>query len=85
MRAALVDSGRQAVIGVNLYPPLDETPIAPRRVDNSAVLATQVERLSRWRASRDPDALAKLPESERREWLALWADVDGLLKKVSAH
>jgi tetratricopeptide (TPR) repeat protein len=29
---------------------------------------------------RDRDALAKLPEAERREWQALWADVDSLLK-----
>jgi tetratricopeptide (TPR) repeat protein len=29
---------------------------------------------------RDRDALAKLTEAERREWQALWADVDSLLK-----
>ena len=34
---------------------------------------------------REPLALNKLPEVERTEWQALWADVDGLLKKVSAH
>ena len=34
---------------------------------------------------REASALDKLPEAERTEWRALWADVDGLLKKVSAH
>ena len=29
---------------------------------------------------RSPQALAKLPEAERKEWQALWADVDALLK-----
>ena len=28
---------------------------------------------------RDADALAKLPEAERKEWQALWAEVDALL------
>jgi tetratricopeptide (TPR) repeat protein len=31
---------------------------------------------------RDPDALAKLPESERTAWTALWAEVDTLLAKA---
>jgi tetratricopeptide (TPR) repeat protein len=33
---------------------------------------------------RDPDALAKLPEAERRPWRQLWADVGALLAKASA-
>jgi hypothetical protein len=31
---------------------------------------------------RDPAALAKLPEPERKGWQSLWADVDALIKKV---
>ena len=31
---------------------------------------------------RDPDALAKLPEAERKAWQSLWADVDAFLAKV---
>ena len=31
---------------------------------------------------RDTKALAKLPESERRSWLALWADVEVLEKRL---
>jgi serine/threonine-protein kinase len=33
---------------------------------------------------RDAAALAKLPEAERKEWQALWADVDRLLKQAGA-
>ncbi len=32
---------------------------------------------------RDEKELAKLPEVERKEWQALWRDVEGLLAKVS--
>jgi eukaryotic-like serine/threonine-protein kinase len=31
---------------------------------------------------RDPEALAKLPETERAEWQKLWAEVKGLLEKA---
>ncbi|MDB5351733.1 MAG: hypothetical protein JWN86_2980 [Planctomycetota bacterium] len=31
---------------------------------------------------RDAQELAKLPEAERKEWQALWGEVDGLLAKV---
>ncbi len=32
---------------------------------------------------RDEKELAKLPEAERKDWQALWADVDSLLAKVA--
>jgi serine/threonine-protein kinase len=44
--------------------------------------------LRQWQADadlarvRDPDALAKLPEAERRQWQQLWADVADLLARV---
>lgn len=31
---------------------------------------------------RDPAALAKFPESERKEWRALWAEVATLLQRA---
>jgi len=34
---------------------------------------------------RDPGALAKLPEPERKEWQAIWADVDALLNRAQGH
>jgi hypothetical protein len=33
---------------------------------------------------RDPEALAKLPEAERRSWQALWAEVEALEKRLRA-
>jgi serine/threonine protein kinase len=44
--------------------------------------------LQHWKADndlagvRDPDALSKLPEAERKAWQVLWADVDRLLQQA---
>ncbi len=54
---ARIDAGVQAVIGVNKYPPRHEDPIDVLKVDNSAVRATQIDKLKRLRAERDPAAL----------------------------
>src|SRR5262249_49409157 len=46
------------------------------------------ERLEHWRSCddlagvREPACLACFPEDERRAWLALWADVDALLRQL---
>ena len=50
---ARIDSGAQAVIGVNSYRPEHEQPIDVLKVDNSAVLAQQIEKLKRLRAERN--------------------------------
>ena len=48
-----------------------------------------VPRIHYWKADadlagvRDADALAKLPEPERAEWITLWDEVDALLAKVA--
>ncbi len=52
-RQAHIDSGAEAIIGVNKYRPDVEQPIAYREVDNSAVRAAQIARLKRLRAVRD--------------------------------
>ncbi|GGL25566.1 methylmalonyl-CoA mutase [Planomonospora parontospora] len=61
---ARIDSGRQPVIGVNKYRPDADEPIEVLKVDNTAVRASQLEKLRRLRAERDPraveDALAAL-------------------------
>jgi methylmalonyl-CoA mutase len=54
---ARIDSGHQAVIGVNKYQPTDEAPIEVLKVDNAAVRANQLEKLARLRAERNPSAL----------------------------
>jgi hypothetical protein len=32
---------------------------------------------------REPEALAKFPDAERKQWQALWEDVDALIKRAS--
>ena len=54
---ARIDAGAQSVIGVNKYPPSDEAPIDVLKIDNSAVRASQIEKLRRLKAERDPAAL----------------------------
>jgi tetratricopeptide (TPR) repeat protein/precorrin-6B methylase 2 len=49
---------------------------------------TIAKTLDHWRqdtdlvAIRDADALAKLPEAERQDWQALWAEVDALIARA---
>ncbi|TDC27996.1 methylmalonyl-CoA mutase [Streptomyces sp. 8K308] len=53
---ARIDSGRQPVIGVNLYRVDEDERIEVRQVDNSAVRAQQFAKLRRLRAERDEAA-----------------------------
>jgi len=54
---ARIDAGHQSVIGVNKYQPTDEAPIDVLKVDNSAVMQMQLDKLRRLKAERDPAAL----------------------------
>jgi methylmalonyl-CoA mutase len=54
---ARIDAGAQSVIGVNKYPPTDESPIDVLKIDNSVVRARQIDKLKRLKAERDPTAL----------------------------
>ena len=56
---ARIDSGTQAVIGVNRFKPTDERPIAVLKVDNSSVRAQQLEKLRRLRAERNEGDVTK--------------------------
>ena len=56
---ARIDSGRQAVVGVNRYR-VDDGEAAPaevRRIDNAEVCRRQIARLEQLRAERDPEPL----------------------------
>jgi methylmalonyl-CoA mutase len=55
---ARIDSGTQAVIGVNKYRPSNEAPIDILKVDNSAVRRLQIDKLERLKRERDPKAVA---------------------------
>ena len=51
---ALIDSGRQTVVGVNKFRPDTEEQVEVLKVDNSAVREQQIRRLETLRAERDP-------------------------------
>jgi methylmalonyl-CoA mutase len=55
---ARIDSGAQAVIGVNKYRPRNEAPIDVLKVDNAAVRQLQLDKLARLKRGRDPRAVA---------------------------
>ncbi|HYN00143.1 MAG TPA: methylmalonyl-CoA mutase, partial [Aestuariivirgaceae bacterium] len=50
---ARIDSGDQIVVGVNKYQVEDEAPIETLKVDNSAVLARQIEKLKQLKTERN--------------------------------
>ncbi|RYP86206.1 methylmalonyl-CoA mutase [Nocardioides guangzhouensis] len=60
---ARIDSGAQAVIGVNTYRLADEDPLEVLRVDNDQVFKQQVAKLDRLRAERDDDAVRRSLEA----------------------
>jgi methylmalonyl-CoA mutase len=78
---ARIDAGVQSVIGVNKYQPTDETPIDVLKVDNTAVMHMQLDKLKRLRAERDPsvlqealDALTRAADRGNGNLLALAID-----------
>ena len=66
---ARIDSGQQAVIGVNRFRPVDEPVLEVRSVENESVRAQQIEKLTRLKAERNAprvrDALEALSEGAR--------------------
>jgi methylmalonyl-CoA mutase len=56
-RQALIDSGREVIVGVNKYQPAAEEQIDVREVDNQAVRRAQLRRLEQIRATRDEHAV----------------------------
>jgi methylmalonyl-CoA mutase len=78
---ARIDAGMQSVIGVNKYQPTDEMPIDVLKVDNSAVMHMQLDKLRRLKAERDPaahkealDALTRAADRGNGNLLALAID-----------
>src|SRR5438876_4267452 len=51
---ARIDAGKQAVIGVNKYKPIDEAPADGLKVDNTNVRRLQIDKLTRLKRERDP-------------------------------
>jgi len=52
-RQARIDSGREAIIGMNLYPPDKVEPMDVLEVDNAAVREKQIAKLAELRKNRD--------------------------------
>ena len=50
---ARIDSGQQAVIGVNMFRPADDRPVDILKVENAEVRAAQIAKLERLKAERD--------------------------------
>ena len=57
-RQALIDSGRDLIVGVNAYPPPDEPPIPVLDIDNAAVRNAQIKRLETLKRERDAHAVS---------------------------
>jgi methylmalonyl-CoA mutase len=66
---ARIDSGAQTVVGINKYLATSEVPVEILKVDNSAVLARQIDKLKRLKTTRDQArcdaALSGLSEAAR--------------------
>jgi len=62
-RQAKVDRGEEVIVGVNKYRPAHPDPIDILDIDNAKVLASQVERLTNVRASRDEEKCRKALEA----------------------
>ncbi len=80
-RQARIDSGRESVIGVNLFRLEKAEKLDFREVDNSAVRQAQIQRLQKLRAERDNakvqtalDALTRAAETGTGNLLALAVD-----------
>ncbi|MFN3201407.1 MAG: methylmalonyl-CoA mutase [Bradymonadia bacterium] len=54
---ARIDSGEQAIVGINRYPLTDEPPVEVLKVDNRAVREAQIARLETLKAGRDTAAV----------------------------
>jgi len=54
---AMIDSGRQTIVGLNKYKPAKDDPINVLKIDNTAVRESQIKRLKDLRAQRDQAAV----------------------------
>ena len=58
IKQARLDSVQDVLVGVNAFKSEDDTPLEILEVDQTAVLANQIERLKALKADRDPNAVA---------------------------
>ncbi|ALC90012.1 methylmalonyl-CoA mutase [Bacillus sp. FJAT-18017] len=58
-RQALIDSGKEIIVGVNKYKANEEEPLDILDIDNTAVRHRQIEKLNELKANRDSQAVAE--------------------------
>ena len=56
-KQARIDSGRDKIVGVNIFPPEEEETIDILEVDNTAVRESQIQRINTMREGRDEQAV----------------------------
>ena len=80
---ARIDSGAQAVIGVNTYRLPQEDPLEVLRVDNDDVYRQQIAKLERLRAERDDEDVRRSLEALTNAAGAATTDLAGNLLKLA--
>jgi methylmalonyl-CoA mutase len=55
-KQARIDSGKDRIVGVNIFEPTDQEPIDILEVDNTAVKESQIVRIQKVKAERDEEA-----------------------------
>ncbi len=80
-RQALIDQGKEVIVGVNKYQTEEAESVEVREIDNSAVRIAQIQRLDKIRKERDSqkvesalNAITQAAESEKGNLLALSID-----------
>ena len=63
-KQARIDAGKDAIVGVNMFRVDEEVPFDLLEVDNSAVRDSQIARLQKMKAERDPSVFEALKELE---------------------
>ena len=58
-KQARIDSGQDKIVGVNIYPPEEDTFVDILEVDNTAVREAQIKRLKKIKKNRDKKAVEK--------------------------
>eukprot|EP01100_Stratorugosa_tubuloviscum_P015574 TRINITY_DN902_c0_g4_i1.p1 TRINITY_DN902_c0_g4~~TRINITY_DN902_c0_g4_i1.p1 ORF type:complete len:760 (-),score=374.01 TRINITY_DN902_c0_g4_i1:74-2308(-) len=61
-RQALIDSGKEVIVGVNKYKLKNEEAVEVRQIDNSAVRESQIQMLNRVKSKRDQKAVDSILE-----------------------
>jgi len=93
-KQARIDSGRDKIVGVNIFPPEEEEAMDLLEVDNTAVRESQIQRIKVLRAGRDEQAVkaalqaitqcAKIQEGNLLEYAVKAARLRATLGEISS-